>query len=98
MPGSEPDLEHEQRRGDHDGSRDGSPPPGPLPPDVAGRRGTGDGLLQLNLGVEVMLSEHVALLGEYSHWFPINDDPGDFYQFVPSNIAGLALRLGRVRP
>ena len=74
------------------------PPSGPLPQNVARGRGTGDGLLQLNLGVELMLSEHVALLGEYGHWFPLNDDPGDFYAFVPSNIAGLALRIGRVRP
>jgi len=74
------------------------PPSGPLPQNVARRRGTGDGLLQLNLGVELMLSEHVALLGEYGHWFPLNDDPGDFYAFVPNNIVGLALRIGRVRP
>jgi hypothetical protein len=74
------------------------PPPGPLPSNVVGRSGTGDGLLQLNLGVELMLSEHVALLGEYGHWFPLNNDPGDFYTFVPSNIAGVALRIGRVRP
>jgi hypothetical protein len=74
------------------------PPPGPLPPNVVRRRGGGDGLLQLNLGVELMLSDHVALLGEYGHWFPLNDDPGDFYAFVPTNIAGLALRIGKLRP
>jgi hypothetical protein len=74
------------------------PPPGPLPPNVVGRRGSGDGLLQLNVGFELLLSDHVAWLGEYSHWFPLNDDPGDFYAFVPSNIVGVALRFGRVRP
>lgn len=74
------------------------PPPGPLPANVVGRRGSGDGLLQLNFGIELMLAEHVALLGEYGHWFPLNDDPGDFYAFVPSNIAGMALRIGRIRP
>lgn len=74
------------------------PPGGPLPANVVGHRGAGDGLLQLNLGVEFMLSEHLALLGEYGHWFPLNNDPGDFYSFVPTNIAGLALRIGRVRP
>jgi hypothetical protein len=74
------------------------PPSGPLPPNVVRRRGFGDGLLQLNLGVELTLSDHVALLGEYSHWFPLNNDPGDFYAFVPTHIAGLALRVGRVRP
>jgi hypothetical protein len=74
------------------------PPPEPLPPNVVGRRGSGDGLLQLNLGMELLLSDHVAVLGEYSHWFPLNDDPGDFYAFVPSNIAGVAFRFGRIRP
>lgn len=73
-------------------------PPGPPVPNLAARRGTGDGLLQLNLGVEIGLSEHVALLGEYGHWFPLNNDPGDFYAFIPTNVAGIALRFGRVRP
>jgi hypothetical protein len=77
---------------------DPEPPPEPLPRDVVGRRGTGDGVLQLNLGIELMLSDHIALLGEYGHWFPLNDDPGDFYAFVPTNIAGLALRIGKLRP
>jgi len=74
------------------------PPPGPLPANVVGHRGAGDGLLQLNLGLELLLSDHIAVLGEYGHWFPLNNDPGDFYTFVPTNIAGLALRIGRVRP
>jgi len=74
------------------------PPDEPLPANVVGRSGTGDGLLQLNVGVELRLSEHVALLGEYGHWFPLNNDPGDFYGFIPTNVAGLALRFGRVRP
>jgi len=74
------------------------PPEGILPPNVIQRTGTGDGLLQLSLGVELRLSEHVALLGEYGHWFPLNNEPGNFYAFVPTNIAGLALRIGRVRP
>lgn len=73
-------------------------PPQPLPPNVVRRRGTGDGLLQLNVGVEMMVSDHVAFLGEYGHWFPVNDAPGDFYAFVPTNIAGLALRIGKLRP
>jgi hypothetical protein len=77
---------------------EGKAPVQPLPPNVVGRRGTGDGLLQLNLGVELMLSNHVALLGEYGHWFPMNNDPGDFYAFVPTDIVGLALRIGRLRP
>jgi hypothetical protein len=69
-----------------------------LPAHAVTRREMGDGLLQLNLGFEVRLSEHVAFLGEYGHWFPMNNDPGDFYAFVPTNVAGVALRFGRVRP
>ncbi|HEX2870962.1 MAG TPA: hypothetical protein VHP33_06895 [Polyangiaceae bacterium] len=73
-------------------------PDGPLPANAVTRREMGDGLLQLNLGFEVRVSEHVAFLGEYGHWFPMNNDPGDFYAFVPTNVAGVALRFGRVRP
>ena len=61
-------------------------------------RGTGDGLLQLSIGVELLQTSHFAILAEYGHWFPLNDDPGDFYRFLPTNIFGIALRLGRVRP
>lgn len=77
---------------------DPEPPPGPLPQNVVGPRGTGDGLLQLSVGVQLIASEHVAFLGEYGHWFPLNNDPGDFYTFVPTNVAGVAVRIGRVRP
>lgn len=73
-------------------------PGGQLPPNAVTRREVGDGLLQLNLGFEVRVSEHVAFLGEYGHWFPMNNDPGDFYAFVPTNVGGIALRFGRVRP
>jgi hypothetical protein len=68
-----------------------------LPPDAVGRSGAGDGLLQLSLGLELAVSRHLGLLAEYGHWFVLNDDPGDYYRFVPTNIAGLALRIGRVR-
>ncbi len=73
------------------------PPPGMLPSNVVGKSGSGDGLLQLNLGVELKLSNHVALLAEYGHWFVLQDDPGDFYRFLPTNIAGIALRIGSIR-
>lgn len=77
---------------------DPAKPDGPLPANAVTRREMGDGLLQLNLGFELRLSEHVAMLAEYGHWFPMNNDPGDFYAFVPTNVAGMALRFGRVRP
>jgi len=69
----------------------------PLPPNAVGRRGSGDGLLQLNVGMELLLSSHVALLAEYGHWFVLNNDPGDYYRFVPTNVVGLALRIGKLR-
>ena len=74
------------------------PPSTSLPANVVGGRGTGDGLLQLNVGVQLVVSDHVALLGEYGHWFPLNDDPGDFYAFVPTDIVGFAMRIGHVGP
>jgi hypothetical protein len=70
----------------------------PAGDDVVRRRGSGDGLLQLSLGVELALSQDFAILGEYGHWFPLNDDPGDFYRFVATDIVGLALRIGRRQP
>lgn len=73
------------------------PPPVTLPPDVVGRSGSGDGLLQLSVGVELAVTRHFGLLAEYSHWFVLNNDPGDYYRFLPANIAGLAVRIGRVR-
>jgi hypothetical protein len=73
------------------------PPQVPLPPNVVGRSGMGDGLLQLSVGLELVGSRHFGVLVEYGHWFVLNDDPGDYYRFLPTNIAGLALRIGRVR-
>lgn len=67
------------------------------PPNAVPARGTGDGLLQLSIGVELLQSSHFAILAEYGHWFPLNNDPGDFYRFLPSNIFGIAVRVGRVR-
>jgi hypothetical protein len=73
------------------------PPRIDLPPGVVGSSGTGDGLLQLSLGVELAATRHFAVLAEYGHWFVLNNDPGDYYRFLPTNIAGLAVRIGRVR-
>jgi hypothetical protein len=72
-------------------------PPGAPPPNAVAARGTGDGLLQLSIGVELVQTTRFALLAEYGHWFPLNDDPGDFYRFLPTNIFGVAFRVGRVR-
>jgi hypothetical protein len=73
------------------------PPPLALPPDALGSSGSGDGLLQLSVGVELAATRHFGVLAEYGHWFVLNNDPGDYYRFLPTNIAGLAVRIGRVR-
>jgi hypothetical protein len=41
---------------------------------------------------------HLVVEPLYGHWFPVNDAPGDFDAFVPTNIVGLALRIGKLRP
>jgi hypothetical protein len=71
-----------------------TPPEGPPPPGwrYAARKGKGDGVLELNVGVELP-SKHFATLLEYGHWFVLQDDPGDFYHFVPTNIVGVAVRF-----
>ena len=73
---------------------DYTPPDAPAPPGwhFARRKGTGDGVLELNVGVELP-SKHFATLLEYGHWFVLQDDPGDFYHFVPTNIVGVAVRF-----
>lgn len=73
-------------------------PDGHLPSSLATRAGTGDGLLQANVGLQLIAANSVGVLAEFGRWFPLNNDPGDFYRFLPTSIAGLALRVGRVRP
>lgn len=72
-------------------------PPLTVPEGALGKTGTGDGVLQMSLGFELVLSRHVAVLAEYGHWFPLYDDPGDYYDFLSTDIVGVALRIGRVR-
>ncbi len=69
----------------------------PLPQNAVGKSGSGDGLLQLSLGVELAASRYFAVLAEYGHWFVLNDDPGDHFRFVATNILGIAVRVGRVQ-
>jgi len=66
--------------------------PAPAGSHYAQRRGSGDGVLELNFGVELP-SKHYATLLEFSHWFVLQDDPGDFYRFVPTNLVGVAMRF-----
>lgn len=69
-------------------------PPPPQPGwHYAARTGSGDGLLQLNVGIEMPVASHLALLVEYAHWFALQDDPGDYYSFVPTNVLGAGVRF-----
>jgi hypothetical protein len=61
----------------------------------ADREGYGDGLLTVNSGVKVNLSEMVSMFFEYNYLHPVVNDPGDFYTFVDNHVVlgGLALRI-----
>jgi len=60
----------------------------PDPPDGsrwASRRGYGDGLLHLTVGLRLG-EQSGAMYLEYSRWLPMQNDDGDFYRLVPTNI------------
>jgi hypothetical protein len=60
----------------------------------AERSGTGDGILQAVVGLQLPAGTGVALLVEYGHWFPMQNDPGNFYRFIPSDILAVGMRFG----
>jgi len=66
-------------------------------PDLARRTGEGNGLLQAALGFAVDTKQGFGLMAEYGHWFVMNNDPGDNYAFLPTNIVGVAIRFGAVQ-
>jgi hypothetical protein len=70
--------------------------PDELPPGqrYTPRTGAGDGLFQIALGAEIAVGVTTRLLLEYQRWQPAQDDPGDAYAFVPSNVLSVALRFG----
>ncbi|MBN2497217.1 MAG: hypothetical protein JXR96_21670 [Deltaproteobacteria bacterium] len=57
------------------------------------REGYGDGLLRFNGGFEIKIVEMVALLAEYSYWWVVHDDPGDFYSIIDSHVAGVGVKV-----
>lgn len=73
-----------------------TPDPGSLGPGerFATRQGYGDGLVELTVGLRVSVSTWGSVSFEYSRWQPAQDDPGDFYRFVPNDIASLGLCVG----
>jgi hypothetical protein len=52
---------------------------------LAPRANTGDGLVQLTVGFE-WSGRSAGFLAEYNLWFPVNNDPGDGYAFVPTEV------------
>jgi len=66
------------------------PPPGEV---FAERRGYGDGLLKATSGLSLRLGAGFSLLGEYAHWFVAQNDPGDGYAFLASNVFAVALEF-----
>lgn len=68
------------------------PEPGVM---YAPRSYTGDGLLSLHAGIELVRASGRALLLEYSIATPIVDDPGDFYEFATNHFFSIAFHTGR---
>lgn len=58
-----------------------------------GRRGYGDGVLGVSLGVMLWKSAAQGFVVEYNHTRPIVDDPGDHYSFTTTHfvLAGICL-------
>ena len=56
---------------------------------------TGDGLVDLHVGLELSTSTGRAVLFEYGHVRPVVNDPGDLYSFTSSHLFSLAFRTGR---
>ena len=56
---------------------------------------TGDGLLNLHVGVELSTSTGRAVMFEYGYLRPVVNDPGDFYSFAANHLFSIAFRTGR---
>lgn len=65
----------------------------------ADRKGYGDGLVELTAGLSLQLGRSVALLAEVDRWLPAQNDPGDFFRFVPSTVVmgGMQVTFGKRR-
>jgi outer membrane protein W len=59
---------------------------------LAARRGYGDGLLQGTIGFDSGFTEHWGVVTELRYWLPLQNDPGDRYRFVDSQIFAFAVR------
>jgi opacity protein-like surface antigen len=59
----------------------------------AERRGHGDGVLHVTVGLEWRIRGRVAVVLEYSFLPAVVDDPGDNYSFGDNHMVGLAARF-----
>ena len=55
--------------------------------------GAGDGLLELTVGVYLHAGPIFAISAEYALWLPVQNDPGTFYSFVPSQIVSVGFHF-----
>jgi hypothetical protein len=72
--------------------------PRPLPEDglaadesLAKPAGYGDGLVKASLGLSARFGGGFSALVEYDHWYLAQNDPGNGYAFLPSDVIALAL-------
>ncbi len=65
---------------------------------LAAGKGYGDGLLQLVVGIQLPAGTGRAFMVEVSRWIPLQNDPGDFYRFVPTTVIGAGFRFGAFDP
>lgn len=59
----------------------------------ARRTGTGDGTVDLKVGLELRVARRVALLVEYGYSHPVVDDPGDNFALVPTHLFATGVRF-----
>ncbi len=56
---------------------------------------TGDGVVNLHAGVELVTSTGRAVLFEYGYLRPVVNDPGDFHSFAANHLFSIAFWTGR---
>jgi hypothetical protein len=61
---------------------------------LAERTGIGDGVVALTIGLALRFGNEDEFLVEYSRWQPAQNDPGDNYAFVGSNIFAAGMHFG----
>ncbi len=70
--------------------REPSEPP-PVGTRYADRKGYGDGLVQLAVGLQIKTAPGGTMHLEYQRWIPAQNDPGDFFKFVANDVVFVGL-------